>query len=554
MRNSRPFATRSIFNLSAAALLFWGSVAAGAPGSKQERRKALRREEGKDYFRKWLKDDVVYIISDEERDVFQKLATGEEKERFIEQFWRRRDPDPRTAVNEFKEEHYRRIAYANEHFRSGKPGWKTDRGRVYIIHGPPEEREYKDGGAYHRKIDEGGGWTATFPFETWRYRYIEGMGNDIEIEFVDSCYCGQFQLALTPDEKDAMLHVPGGATLAEEIGAAEKKDRPVFNPANRNNYPYLYKRAKDSVFARYERFANIMKPEPIQHPDLRELVKVNLSYRSLDLQVRHDYFKLNPNQVLVPLTVQIKNQDLTFKPEGERQVARVVVYGLVTSIKQEIVKEFEEEFNVSYRPQDLQEGRTKLSMYQKVLVLEPKRHYKVVLVAKDVNSENVGVVRRGLAPPSYAGDRLTGSSLILAEQIGRPTADPQRRQMFVLGDLKVRPSMGNRFSEKRPLGIYLQLYNFRVDQATMAPSLAIRYSIFNSRGRQVASLVDEGGHSIQFFSDQRVVLINKLQLEGLEPGAYRVGVQVEDRVGKQNLSLTERFQVIRPPKKMASSD
>ena len=200
-------------------------------GAKEKNEELLRKEEQNDYYRKWLKEDVCYIITENEKNVFDHLNTTEEKEQFIEQFWFRRDEDPRTAFNEFKEEHYRRIAYANERFHSGKPGWMTDRGRIYIIHGPPVEIEsYPSGGFYNRSLQEGGGTTTVHPFERWRYRYIEGVGNDIELEFVDDSYSGEYRLTLNPEEKDAMLHVPGGGpTWAESMGLAEKRDRPYFS-------------------------------------------------------------------------------------------------------------------------------------------------------------------------------------------------------------------------------------------------------------------------------------------------------------------------------------
>jgi GWxTD domain-containing protein len=115
------------------------------------------REELKSTYSKWPVQDVAYIITDEERSAFNGLNNDEEREQFIEEFWRRRDPTPETAENEFKEEHYRRIAYANEHFASGIPGWKTDRGRIYITFGPPDEIEsHPSGGTYQRTPNEGG--------------------------------------------------------------------------------------------------------------------------------------------------------------------------------------------------------------------------------------------------------------------------------------------------------------------------------------------------------------------------------------------------------------
>src|SRR6516225_2784788 len=193
---------------------------------KKENAKALKQELSKTY-KKWLDEDVVYIISDEERKAFKQLSNDEERDQFIEAFWQRRDPTPDTEENEFKEEHYRRIAYANEHFPAGIPGWKTDRGRMYIMYGPPDEIEsHPSGGTYQRPIDEGGGTTSTFPFEDWRYRYIEGIGQEIIIEFVDTCMCGDYHMTIDRGEKDALMYTPNaGLTMYEEMGMSTKASR-----------------------------------------------------------------------------------------------------------------------------------------------------------------------------------------------------------------------------------------------------------------------------------------------------------------------------------------
>ncbi len=131
---------------------------------ERKKREAKLKKELETPYRKWLNEDVAYIITDEERAAFKRLQTDEEREQFIEQFWLRRDPTPDTVENEFKEEHYRRIAYANEHYASGIPGWKTDRGRIYITYGPPDEIEsHPSGGTYERPPEEGGGETSTYP-------------------------------------------------------------------------------------------------------------------------------------------------------------------------------------------------------------------------------------------------------------------------------------------------------------------------------------------------------------------------------------------------------
>ena len=192
---------------------------------KKASSKALKQELSSTY-KKWLNEDVIYIITPEEKSAFKQLSNDEERDQFIEQFWLRRDPTPDTPENEYKEEHYRRIAYANEHFAAGKPGWKTDRGRIYIMWGPPDQIDtHPSGGTYDRPQEEGGGTTSTYPFEDWRYRYLEGVGQEVNLEFVDPCMCGDFHLATDPNEKDALLHTPGGATQYEQMGLSSKTDR-----------------------------------------------------------------------------------------------------------------------------------------------------------------------------------------------------------------------------------------------------------------------------------------------------------------------------------------
>ena len=180
---------------AAAVLAAWHVSPSGSSAFQQT-------ERGEDSsWQKWLNQDVVYIISEQERHAFENLKTDEERQQFVEQFWARRDPTPGTPENEFKQEHYRRIGYANDHFGAHMPGWKTDRGRIYIRYGPPDEIEsHPSGGSYKRPESEGSGWAMTYPFEDWRYAHFEGVGSLI-IEFVDKASSGDFRMTLDPNEK-----------------------------------------------------------------------------------------------------------------------------------------------------------------------------------------------------------------------------------------------------------------------------------------------------------------------------------------------------------------
>jgi len=512
--------------------------------SQKNKLQALKQEESTDYFQKWLNEDALYLITDEERAVFNKLTTTEEKEQFIEQFWQRRDPDTRTAVNEFKEEHYRRIAYANEWYGVGTPGWKSDRGRIYIIHGPPNQVErHPAGGPYVRPPEEGGGTTTVYPFEKWWYRHMEGLGA-VELEFVDPSSTGEYRLALNPYEKDAMKYVPGGGLTESELrGDTTKADRPYYFPGNYENRFNYYMGSENDPFRQWEKFVVSQKPRPIQYPDLKEVVNVNVSYTNLPFKIRADYFRLDETQVVVPITVEVANSQLSFKQEEGRHSAKVAFYGMVTSLANRVVAEFDDDMVSSFAPEKLEQGLRMGSIYQKVLLLNTGTRYKLDFIVKDLNSGKLGVVRQGLVPPTFGTSKFLASSLLLADVIVPLTDAVQMEQRFVLGNVKVRPSVDKAFVQKNPVGLYLQLYNAGIDQATNAPSLRVLFRVLRD-GKPITEVVDETAESLQYFSGQRAVLIRAVPTADLEPGRYQIRVEVQDKVLGQAVTAADEFQIV----------
>ena len=151
-------------------------------------------------YQKWLDEDVRYLINNEERAEFAKLETDQQRDKFIADFWERRNPHPGSEPNKIKEEHYRRLAYVNEHFAEGVPGYKTDRGRVYILFGPPDEREQ------HPSTFGSGDTSDTphdvsHPSDVWRYHNLGGVGYDVFFQFIDKCRCGTYELQHDPSKK-----------------------------------------------------------------------------------------------------------------------------------------------------------------------------------------------------------------------------------------------------------------------------------------------------------------------------------------------------------------
>ena len=504
----------------------------------------LLQEEAQDYYERWLKQDVVYIITPDERAVFEKLSTPEEKERFIEQFWQRRDPEPRTAANEFKEEHYRRIAYANEKFTSGYAGWRTDRGRIYIIHGPPTQIEsYPGAGRYRRPIEEGGGTTATYPFEIWHYRYIEGLGSDIKLEFVDSTLSGEYSLAYNPSEKDAFFNMPGmGLTEAEESGLMDKSQRREFTGALRQ--PFEIVTGDNDPFQRFARYSQVLAPHSLKHPELTPLIDTAITYDSLPVLIREDYFLLSADEAVVPISIRLENRDLQFT-RGENGVyyVRIAIYGRLTDLSNRVVSEFDEELLASFPESQLAEGRKKASIYQKILFINQKMPYKLDLVVKDLGGEKVSVIRKGLRSPVFVRNELTMSSLLLAERMQVWKDAPEVGARFVLGDVKVYPTIDETFSPPGPLGVYFHIYGAALDQSARAPLLQVTYRVFDGQGQVVRELLDADNESVHFFSDERIILMRKIDLQDFPPGVYSLGVEVEDRISERSVNGRARFVV-----------
>src|SRR3954465_3698991 len=258
----------------------------------------------------WLEEDVHWIITPQEATAFRSLKNDAERDNFIEQFWLRRDPTPDTVENEFKEEHYRRIAYANEHFAAGLPGWKTDRGRIYIMFGPADEIDsHPSGGSYERPMEEGGGSTSTYPFETWRYRYLEDIGQEVEIEFVDTCMCNDYHMTMDRSEKDALLNVPGaGLTMYEQMGMASKADRFAGATIEHLGQGPTNQNLQTKQFDRLELYSNLARPPAVKLKDLEEVVSHKVTFNLLPFEVQTDFVKVTSDTVLVPVTLQIKNR------------------------------------------------------------------------------------------------------------------------------------------------------------------------------------------------------------------------------------------------------
>ena len=510
---------------------------------KKKREEKLRKELETPY-RKWLNEDVAYIITDEERSAFKRLQTDEEREQFIEQFWLRRDPTPDTVENEFKEEHYRRIAYANEHYASGIPGWKTDRGRIYITYGPPDENEsHPSGGTYERPPEEGGGETSTFPFEQWRYRYIEGIGTNIIIEFVDPTMSGEYHMTMDPSEKDALLYVPGaGLTMMEQMGLANKTDRFNRTDGTHLGTPFGGETESMNEFTRLEQFANLQKPPKIKFTDLETAITSRLSYNILPMKTRVDFFPVTDATVLTNVTLQFDRKDLQFQFKDGVQKAVIDIYGKFSTMTRRVVNVFEDTVDATTPPEYLQDFTKGKSIYQRTIPLAPGT-YRLNVMAKDVVGGNLSNYEVAVTVPRLDADKLSSSTLILADLIEKVPSKSIGTGQFVIGSTKVRPRMDDVFKHDEKMGIYLKLYNFGVEEGTHLPSGQVEYEVVkNGTNERIFNFTEDVGQ-IPGASTSQVTIEKLLPLNTLVPGQYTLRLKVTDKNRNQTLTPSVQFTV-----------
>lgn len=517
---------------------------------ERSRRGEVKREL-KGTYKTWLDQDVRWIITDEESKAFKSLSNDEERDQFIEQFWLRRNPNPESPENEFRDEHYARIAYANEHFAAGKPGWLTDRGHIYIAFGKPDSTDsHPSGGSYDRPIEEGGGNTSTFPFEVWHYRYLASVGDNIDIEFVDSCMCGDYHATIDRSEKDALKHTPGaGATLYEQMGQSSKADRFSGGGLEQLGNGPLAQSQQSKQFDRLTTFSKLFAPPPVKFADLDQFLSSAkiLSGPPFLFDVRTDYVKLTNDTVMVPVTVQIRNGDITYKTKDQDSVGVVNILGRVSNINHRVIRTFEETVKVETPADLLPATKNNRSLYWVALPLSPGR-YKVEIAIKDVNNpDHIGTWRRSVDVPKYDDDILASSSLILADQMERVPSKDIGTGSFVIGNTHIRPrvpatvSTPVTFHRAQNLNFWMQVYNLGIAD-NKKNDATIEYQVVDLASNKQVLQAQESASKLNPNADQ-LTLEKTMPLASLEPGRYQVTIKVNDGVAKKQIAESAPFIV-----------
>ena len=497
----------------------------------QDKPRKVKQEPHKAF--KIFRQEVEPIIRPEELAAWNKLQTDEEREQFILEFWRLRDPDPDTEVNEYREAYFERFAYVNEHFAAGIPGFKTDRGRIYLKYGKPDEIErHPTGGSYQPPSHERYSAASTYPFEKWWYRHIPGH-NDVEIEFVDPSGTGEYRIARNPFEKIATLHVPGGVSIpgvnqADIISAAGGFGNPFSSRAKDSPWDWmeLIRIRDEAPKVNFDRDIGTGTSSPITDDN----------FLASNLQI--SFFRQSDDRVMVAFTVQADNRDLVFREVGGLQTARLNIAGRIMNVSGRRVGYFEDAVTTTATSAELIDAKERKSAYQKALPMLPGR-YRIDLLVRDVESGAAGIQHIGFQVPKFGKD-LAASSLVLASVLEHVSDVPASRQ-FVIGDKKVIPNLAAIYRRGAPIGVYMQIYNAGVDQTTLRPSVDVEYALMKD-GKEIRKQTEDWRGNSDL--GQRLTLARLVDSRGLNPGEYAIEVRVRDSVSGQNLVQSAKFAIV----------
>jgi len=421
---------------------------------------------------------------------------------------------------------------------------------MYIVFGPPDEIDsHPSGGTYERPMDEGGGETSTFPFEDWRYRYIEGIGQEVIAEFVDTCMCGDYHMTIDRSEKDALKYTPNaGLTLYEQMGMSSKANRFTNGGLEQLGQGPFNNDLQTKEFDRLETFAKLQAPPPVKFKDLEEVVTSKISYNLMPFDVRVDYVRVTGDTVLVPITIQIRNRDITFQNKDGVERGTVNIFGRVTTLTGKIVQTFEEPVQVDIPAELLPKSTENASIYWKAVPLRiSQNRYRLDIAVKDVNGDRKGSWSHAILIPDFSEDRLANSSLIVADVMEPVAAKNVGTGSFVIGQMKVRPrvapSDGKPISFKRSqkMNFWMQVYNLSVDEKTHKPSATFEYNVTDANNKPIIHTV-ESTDSMGNVGDQ-VTLQKTLSAANLQPGLYKIEIKVNDKLSKQTVDPTATFAV-----------
>lgn len=457
-----------------------------SPESKKGKKESLSK-----WSKQWLEEVVPFIISSKEKEVFKSLPNEEERGKFIESFWRVRDPDPGTPENEFKIEYYRRIAFANKFLGTAAIlGWRTDRGRIYILLGPPGEirQDFSPSGSSLL--------TSHAATETWSYMGLPGknLPYNLEFVFVDKFGTGNYVL----------------------------KSNTEFGDLSSMHYHFDY----------MEYIAEVMKTPYENLKELQGIVTTQVTYDLIPMSYNLFYLKGSTEKTFVPLVIEFPYSKLPNKEIEDKYYFSLTFIINISDKLGQVIHQRSKDINFNHTQAELNLLNDKSFQMQTFLSLEPE-DYKIHLLVSDNFSGKIGTLHQEISVPMFGRDDLALSDVILSHKTYK--ADSKKGNFE-----RIFSEVNKTFNPDQELNLYFEIYNLALSTDTGLNHFSIEYFFF--RDKDLITHIPSIKPSPTAQSDCRVQ--TSFMPRNYKPGQYTLQVKVIDSISGKSTTKSARFIII----------
>ncbi|MFQ5744352.1 MAG: GWxTD domain-containing protein [Acidobacteriota bacterium] len=497
----------------------------GWTGTEAELDEALER---------WPKEFVSYLITDQELQLYQSLEDREQRLRFIDRFWELRDPTPGTQRNEYREEHLRRFAFATRMYAAGKPGWATDRGRIYIILGPPNQLQRNPTGRGPMERAS----------EVWTYNGVDNPRLDasLDLAFVDFHGTGEYELVTDIDATAPIWSEQSGYVNSNlDAYALRRHADTLYNERLGTSRRVDPARLAQDYLDFSRELREIERVPEIHLARLRSLrrsVEATVSFDAFPVDSVVSYFQATGGATAVEVTVALSYDELLSTYVGGQRHYSADLYAALQR-QGEVVDDDERRLNFSLAPQEWDRLEAQ-KILQPLRLSAPAGSYELLVMVRDNPTEKVGRSIRQIELPALDGPGLRLSSLTLASRVARATRhDDHQDRPFVKGDLRVVPNVGASYRPRQPLLLYVQAYGLQLNAASGTNKVTVggRIERDGARFRELPAQ-----HPYPAPKD-RMAFSLQVPLKEFPPGAYSVTLTVVDEVAGTSASVSAPFQV-----------
>ncbi len=535
MKSTRIITIFSLVVLSLAA----NSTAPAQENQSERELQALSDSELDKAMDKWIRDYVRYIITEEEKVEWKGLSNRDDKVMFIEHFWQRRDPTPETRENEYRAEYIQRWLYVKQHFTAGKPGWRTDRGRIYLMLGAPSSVERNPFGRNRTER----------PSEVWYYNSINNrnLPASVDISFVDFMGYGDYEIVTDLDQTARFNSSFGIAMNNLDAYALRRMGdvRPVEDVVStmwdeaRITHPELLSR---DLFELQRELSEIAETPKLNVRPLREVVRTEIARGDLSFALSAGIFKAAAGNGFVPVTIAVPLSNISFRETPERRDYEIELYARVHGDNGSDT--YEEELKISF-PRDEIAGHADADYVYQFWFTVPPGQYKLNLTIRDNLSGSVGHQQEEISVPVFDGGSLAMSDMIVADQVSEaPENEIARRNEaapFRFANLRVIPNVKREIpSNKKEFFLYFHVYNFSTAGEDSTSDLAVQYYVYREGGL----FSKTPAFQLRRRFTDRAAVQSGFPVVNFEAGAYRIVAVVRDNISGEEVRGECTFSVV----------